>query len=106
MVAEMTIKAFALRVADQFRPEKIILFGSYAYGKPDKDSDIDLLVVLKHHESSIKMASDIRLALPADISVDVIVRTPERLQERLAINDSFMREIIEKGKVLYAAGND
>jgi len=105
MLTTKTIKNFALRVAKQFNPEKIILFGSYAYGKPSKDSDVDLLVVLDHQGSAIKKASDIRLALPADVPVDVIVRTPKRIQERLAINDYFMREIIERGKVLYAAGN-
>jgi predicted nucleotidyltransferase len=106
MLTKKTIKDFALRVARQFNPEKIILFGSYAYGKPGNDSDLDLLVVLRHQGSAIKKASDIRLALPADVPVDVIVRTPERIQERLAINDFFMREIIERGQVLYAASNN
>ncbi len=100
MLTRRTIKDFALRVAKQFNPEKIILFGSYAYGKPSNDSDLDLLVVLDHQGSAIKKASDIRLALPAEIPVDVIVRTPQRIQERLAINDFFMRDIIELGKVL------
>ena len=105
MLTKKTIKNFALRVAKQFNPEKIILFGSYAYGKPGKDSDVDLLVVLRHQGSAIRKASDIRLTLPEEVPVDVIVRTPERIQERLAINDFFMREIIERGQVLYAAGN-
>ena len=105
MLTKKTIKTFALRLAKQFNPEKIILFGSYAYGKPGKDSDVDLLVVLRHEGSAIRKASDMRLALPAEVPVDVIVRTPERIQERLAINDFFMREIIEQGQVLYAAGN-
>ncbi len=105
MLTKKVIKNFALGLAKQFNPEKIILFGSYAYGNPGKDSDIDLLVVLRHNESAIKKASDIRLALPADVPIDVIVRTPERIKERLAMNDFFIREIIERGLVLYAVGN-
>jgi predicted nucleotidyltransferase len=105
MVTKNNIEDWASALAKQFKPEKIILFGSYAYGKPGKDSDVDLLVILRHKESAIKKASDIRLALPSEVPVDVIVRTPERVQERLAINDFFMREIMERGQVLYAAGN-
>jgi uncharacterized protein len=105
MITKKQIKQFVARVAEQFKPETIILFGSYAYGKPRKDSDVDLLVILKHQDSAIKKASDIRLALPAEVPVDVIVRTPERIQERLSINDFFMREIIDLGQVLYAVGN-
>lgn len=105
MLTKRKIKQFASRVAKQFNPEKIILFGSYAYGKPRTDSDVDLLVILKHQDSAIKKASDIRLALPAEVPIDVIVRTPERIQERLSMNDFFMREIIERGQVLYAASN-
>ncbi len=103
MITKNKIKNFALQVARRFNPEKIILFGFYAYGNPEEESDVDLLVILDHHDSAVAKASDIRLALPAEVPVDVIVRTPERVKERLAMNDFFMREIIEKGQVLYAA---
>ncbi len=106
MLSKTTINQLALTVANQFHPERIILFGSYAYGKPQKGSDLDLLVVLRHVDSSIRTASDIRLALPADVPIDIIVRTPERIEERLAMNDYFFREIIERGQVLYAADNN
>ena len=105
MLTRKHIKECAMRVAKDFAPEKVILFGSYAYGQPEKDSDLDLLVILQHEGSAVKKASDIRLALPAEIPVDILVRTPERIQERLAINDFFIREIMERGKVLYAASN-
>jgi uncharacterized protein len=90
-------------VARQFKPERIILFGSYAQGTPRKDSDVDLLVVLRHGSVAAKVASDIRMALPHDVPIDVIVRSPERYRERLAMNDFFMRDIAEKGLVLYEA---
>ena len=105
MLTQKHIKECAMRVAKDFAPEKVILFGSYAYGQPEKDSDLDLLVILQHEGSAVKKASDIRLTLPAEIPVDILVRTPERIQERLAINDFFIREIMERGKVLYAASN-
>lgn len=105
MVKLRTIRQWANNVARAFKPEKIILFGSYAYGKPSKDSDIDLLVVMRHRGPAVKAASRIRLALPSDVPVDVIVRSPERLEKRLKMNDFFIREIVEKGQVLYAAAD-
>ncbi len=105
MLTRKDINDCALRVVKRFAPEKVILFGSYAYGTPGKNSDLDLLIILKHEGSPVKKASDIRMALPDEIPVDILVRTPERIQERLAINDFFIREIMERGKVLYAAGN-
>lgn len=105
MVKVRTIREWADKVGRAFRPEKIILFGSYAYGRPSEDSDIDLLVVMRHEGPAVKAASRIRLALPSDVPVDVIVRSPERLSERLAMNDFFMREIVEKGRVLYAGAD-
>ena len=89
----------------QFKPERIILFGSYAYGRPREDSDVDLLVVLRHEAVAARTASDIRMALPYDVSIDVIVRSPEMFRQRLKMKDCFMREIAEKGLVLYEARN-
>jgi uncharacterized protein len=105
MVSMKQIRAWSRSVAAQFRPDRIILFGSYAYGKPCEDSDVDLLVVLSHDGLAARKASEIRLALPSDVPVDVIVRSPEKVRERLRMNDFFVREIMEKGLVLYASGN-
>ena len=105
MVRMKQIRNWCQRLVEQFKPERIILFGSYAYGKPRQDSDVDLLVVLPHKDIAARMASEIRLALPHDIPIDVIVRSPEKFRERLKMNDFFMREIAEKGLVLYAARN-
>lgn len=103
MVQMKQIRDWSRRLAEQFKPERIILFGSYAYGKPREDSDVDLLVVLHHDSVAAKAASDIRMALPHDVSVDVMVRSPEKFRERLKMKDFFMREIAEKGLVLYEA---
>jgi predicted nucleotidyltransferase len=90
----------AREIADKFQPDKIILFGSYAYGKPHQDSDVDLLVVMPAWNETSK-ACRIRLAVHHPFPLDLIVRTPENLQWRLAEEDWFLREVVEKGKVLY-----
>ena len=104
MVERAKIRSFCDAVAKQFRPRKIILFGSYAYGKPTEDSDVDLLVVMpRTRRRGERMAVRIRLAIPADFPMDLIVRTPHFLSQRMAWGDSFTQEIISRGDVLYEA---
>ena len=93
-------------IAREFQPEKIILFGSWAYGRPDADSDIDLLVVMLFEGSPFRQAGIILHRVIQSVGVlplDLLVRTPEQLHERLAIGDVFVREVLERGKVLYEA---
>jgi predicted nucleotidyltransferase len=99
-VTMRAIQRYALRIAERFRPAKIILFGSYAFGQPNVDSDVDILVVMPAR-NQLDQAAKIRLALPAPFAMDLIVRTPQRLQQRLALGDSFITEIVAKGKLLY-----
>jgi uncharacterized protein len=94
------IRRFARRVAEHFRPEKIILFGSHAYGAPHDDSDVDILVVMAAR-NQIDQACRIDDAFDPPFPLDLIVRTPKNLAGRLAEGDSFMGEIMTKGKVLY-----
>jgi uncharacterized protein len=94
------IRRFARDVAARFRPDKIILFGSYAYGTPHKDSDVDILVVMPcRHQGS--RAGRIRWEVPAPFPMDLVVRTPDNLRRRLADGDLFHTEIVSKGKILY-----
>jgi len=86
-----------------FRPERIILFGSYAYGDPSPDSDVDVLVVMRFEGSSREQATKIRSRIETPIALDLIVRTPEQISERLAMGDFFINEITTQGKVLYEA---
>jgi predicted nucleotidyltransferase len=95
------IRRFARAIAERFEPERIILFGSYAYGTPHADSDVDLLVVMPC-ANEIGQSVRIRVAFAAPFPLDLIVRTPARLKQRLADGDWFLREITEQGKVLYA----
>ena len=92
-------------VATKFKPQRIILFGSYAYGAPDDDSDVDLMVVMDHDGVAAKKAAEIRLALPRDLAIDVIVRSPENIRQRLADNDFFIEEVTKKGRLLYETSN-
>jgi uncharacterized protein len=100
------IKRFARRIADQFHPAKIILFGSYAYGTPHEESDVDLLVIMPCR-NEIDQSIRIGLAFERPFSFDLIVRKPYHMQQGLKEDDCdwFLREIAEKGKVLYEAPN-
>src|SRR5438045_5473512 len=82
------IRRYARQVAEMFRPEKIILFGSRAYGTPHEDSDVDLLVVMPARDE-LYQAFRIRMAVPAPFPMDLLVRTPDRLRRLLADGESF-----------------
>jgi uncharacterized protein len=96
------IRRFARRIAERFHPEKIILFGSYAYGKPHDESDVDLLVIMPT-KNAIDESIRIKTAFERLFTLDLIVRTPWQIERGLKDDNWFLREIIEKGKVLYEA---
>ena len=89
------------QIIEKFRPLQIILFGSYAYGAPRPESDVDLLVVmetaLKESEQEIRICQSIEY----HFGLDLIVRTPETITRRLELGDPFTKEIIREGKVVY-----
>jgi uncharacterized protein len=95
------IQLFSQAIVDKFQPEKVILFGSYAYGKPTQDSDVDILVILNFEGRAIHKAIEIRQAVDYHFPLDLLARTPENIQQRLAMGDFFIRDIMEKGRVLY-----
>ena len=105
MVEANQIMDLTSQIVRSFKPEKIILFGSHAYGQPDSDSDVDILVVLPFNGKPVRKAIEIRNRVNARLPLDLLVRTPEQIAERLSQNDWFMREIFEKGKVLYEANH-
>lgn len=84
-----------------FLPNKIIMFGSYAYGYPTFDSDIDLIVLLSFNGDEIQKAIEIRKSIKHKFPLDLIVRKPEILQKRIELGDFFLMEIIQKGVVLF-----
>lgn len=102
MVVEMQqIEALSQQIAKQFQPSRIILFGSYANGQPTDDSDVDLLVILPFNGYPFRKASEILSATNPDFPVDLLARTPEQIEQRLAIGDEFIQEILGQGKVLH-----
>jgi predicted nucleotidyltransferase len=102
-ISKRTISTFARKIARQFHPDKIILFGSYAYGKPTEDSDVDILVVMPFKGRNPEKATEIWMATKPKFPIDIMVRKPMELKKRLRMGDFFLREITEKGKVLYEA---
>lgn len=100
---EQYIQQLCQRIADRYRPERIILFGSHAYGQPTVESDVDLLVVMEYEGSPLQQAIKISRELGLVTPLDLLVRTPAQVEERLRLEDPFMREIVQCGKVLYEA---
>lgn len=102
MVTREEIQVTCDDIVREFSPLQIILFGSYAYGTPSEDSDVDLLVIMPVEESETRQkASDIKTCIPKRFKMDLHVRSPEVLAYRITYNDWFLREITEKGEVLY-----
>jgi uncharacterized protein len=98
------IRSLARQIAEKFKPEKIILFGSQAYGTPHADSDVDILVIMPAR-NQLDQAFKIRLAFDPPFAWDLIVRTPKNIERWLADGESFSTEIMRKGKVLYEKGD-
>jgi predicted nucleotidyltransferase len=100
-----TIQAILEKLLAGYAPQKVILFGSYAYGDPRPDSDIDLLIIKETDERFIDRWVAVRRLLSdpgRTIPLETLVLTPQELSDRLAIGDQFLAEVVEKGDVLYA----
>ena len=90
MIEAQAIQKLSDQIARVFHPERIILFGSYAYGTPTNDSDVDLLVVLQHQGKGSHKAAEILCYIRPSFPVDVLMRTLEQVQQRLQWNDFFV----------------
>ena len=98
---QQKIREIATKIAKVYQPEKIILFGSYAWGRPNQDSDVDLFIV-KETENTRETSREIsRFIFPRPFPMDIIVCRPEQAQNRLKKGDFFIRDIFTKGKLLY-----
>jgi predicted nucleotidyltransferase len=105
MTTRKDIEAFVGQVVRRFRPTRVILFGSHAYGRPTGDSDVDLMVIMPHRGAGAKLATRIRLACPRSFPLDLMVRTPAEGKRRIRQGDLFLNEVTTKGIVLHEAGN-
>src|SRR5450759_1671595 len=96
LIPEAAIEALASQIAARFDPERIYLFGSYAYGQPTPDSDVDLMVVMDTDDMT-HQAGEIRSAVRFDYPRDVLVYTPTYFAERLALGDFFVEQVATQG---------
>ena len=102
-ISQAQIENLAATIGRIFRPEKVILFGSRAYGHPRPDSDVDLLVILPFEGSAFAKALEIRNAADPQFGVDLIARRPAEVRERYELGDPLLREALDKGRTLYEA---
>lgn len=109
MVTRRQIERLARFIGEEFGAVRVVLFGSYAYGRPREDSDVDLLVVMETEGDVVEKGGEIYAAVDragiAPFSMDLLVRRPEEIAERVRLGDFFMREIMERGKVVYEAAD-
>lgn len=103
MVVMTLIEEFGRQIGCEFGAQRVVLFGSYAEGTATEDSDVDLLIIGPFEGKSVDQSVKIRMKLRPAFPVDLLVRTPEKVSQRIQMGDGFMREILEKGKVLYEA---
>lgn len=89
------------RLVDQYTPEKIILFGSYAWGTPDENSDVDLFIVKKTDNTRATAREIDGSIFPRPFPIDIIVYTPDQVTQNIEAGDFFIQDILHKGKILY-----
>ena len=103
MATMREIRRVAEDIGQAFQPKQVILFGSHARGEATQDSDVDLLVIMPDEGRPVDQSVRIRLRIRPPFPVDILVRSPERIQERISMGDEFMREMVDRGIVLYEA---
>jgi len=100
--AEKEVKKITETIVEKYKPEKIILFGSFAYGKPTRDSDVDLFIIKKTNKSRKERHFEVdRLLLDRTIPLDILIYTPKEVRERLNLGDFFIQEVNKQGEVVY-----
>ena len=96
------IQEIADKIAKKYQPEKIILFGSYAWGRPHKWSDVDLFIVKQSNKKRWEREHELRRKIfPPEMSIGLLIYTPREIKERVALGDFFVKDVINKGKILY-----
>ncbi|MEA3323674.1 MAG: nucleotidyltransferase domain-containing protein [Euryarchaeota archaeon] len=101
-VTDALLRGVVSKIVKHFHPDKVILFGSRAWGKPTGESDLDILVIMDLKGSPTRKAAEIsRIARPRFLPMDIIVRAPDEIEHRIKIGDPFIKGIMNRGKVLY-----
>ncbi len=101
MVAMSQVVELSQRIAHQFDPDKIILFGSYAYGTPGEYSDVDLLVIMPFEGNGFDKSLEILERVDPRFPIDLVVRRPEDTERRYREFDPLIREALDRGRILY-----
>lgn len=101
MNAHKEIKKIVSQIVKKYKPEKIILFGSFAYGKPKPSSDVDLLIIKRSRKKSVERIKEILMKTESNLPLGPLVYTPKEIRERLNLGDFFFQDILKKGKLLY-----
>ncbi len=102
MIKRTQIRKYAQRLGKEFHPDRVVLFGSYARGKATEESDVDLLVIMDHDKArNVDQVLAMRLRADASFPLDLLVKRPAEIAERLAMNDTFIKSILDDGEVLY-----
>lgn len=100
---EQKIQAIVDKIVQEYQPEKIILFGSWAWGEPHEDSDVDLFIIKKTHQARLDRSRELqRILTHREVPLDFLVYTPEEVEESINENHNlFIEDIMRNGKVLY-----
>jgi predicted nucleotidyltransferase len=101
MVDEQSIRELCHRIVQEFQPERVILFGSYASGTPTPDSDVDLLVILPFEGKNFRKSLEILNRTNPQFPLDLLARRPDDTERRYREGDPLIREALDHGKVLY-----
>ena len=103
-IIEAKIKEITEKIVKEFQPEKIILFGSWAWGTPGADSDVDLFIVKESNKKRWEREYDLRMNLIGNKfpPMDLLIYTPEEMERRIRIEDFFIQDILKNGKLMYA----
>ncbi len=107
MNAGQAIEQVVETIRDRYQPEKIILFGSRVWGGGDSESDLDVLVIKQSDKREVERIREVSRLVrrfqqrPYLLPLDILVKTPQEIEERLAIGDDFIREIVDRGRVVY-----
>jgi len=101
MNQQKEIQKITRQIVEKYKPEKIILFGSFAYGKPKPSSDVDLLIIKRSEKKRVERIKEILMGTESNLPLEPLVYTPKEIRERLKLGDFFFQTILEKGKLLY-----
>lgn len=100
MVALNDVLELSRKIAEAYQPEKIILFGSHAYGTPREDSDVDLLVIMPFEGSGLRKSVEILTRFSPNFPIDLIAQRPDDAAKRYRELNPLIREAFDRGRVL------